>query len=130
MTPKFSGIDHVHIYVSDRKTAEAWYRDVLGFTRIERFAFWAEGGGPLTLENPEDTVHLAIFERPENTGSTGTAFGTDGEQFLAWKKHLEAKGLSVIINDHDLAYSLYFADPDDNKYEITTSDHELVRAKL
>ncbi|WP_176491141.1 MULTISPECIES: VOC family protein [Microbulbifer] len=31
MPPKLSGIDHVHIYVSDRPAAHHWYQEVLGF---------------------------------------------------------------------------------------------------
>lgn len=130
MTPKLTGIDHVHVYVKDRARAEDWYKDVLGFTRIEELVFWAVGGGPLTLENPAHNAHLALFERAENTGATTTAFGSTGQEFLAWKTHLEDKGLELRINDHTVAYSLYFYDPDRNMYEITTYDHELVRASL
>ena len=130
MIPKFTGIDHVHVYVTDHKASEKWYRDVLGFTRVEALAFWAVDGGPLTLENPEHNVHLALFERPDNTGSSTAAFGTSGDQFLNWKSYLESKGLELRINDHTAAFSMYFSDPDNNKYEITTYEHEQVRAKL
>ncbi len=35
MTPKFTGIDHVHIFVGNRDEAQKWYRVVLGFDIVE-----------------------------------------------------------------------------------------------
>ena len=34
------------------------------------------------------------------------------------------------MTDHKLAISLYFNDPDRNMHEITTYDHDYVRARL
>lgn len=60
--PRLDGIDHIHVYVTDRVAAEAWYRDVLGFTVLEKFRFWATDTGPLTLENEHGRV-LAVLQR-------------------------------------------------------------------
>ena len=128
--PKLDGIDHVHVYISSWDTAEKWYQDVLGFTRVKSLMSWAVKGGPLTLGNPEKNVHLALFEKENPTGNTAIAFGASGEEFLAWKSHLESKGLELRVADHKLAYSLYFKDPDANMHEITTYDHEMVARKL
>ena len=130
MTPKLKGFDHIHVYVAEWVRAEEWYRDVLGFTRVEALMSWAVKGGPLTLEDPSGAVHLALFEREDHKGSTAIAFGATADQFLAWKQHLESKGLKLRITDHQLAYSLYFFDPDNNMHEITTYDHEPVRQAL
>lgn len=130
MTPKLSGIDHVHVYVDNWRDAEEWYRTVLGFQRVEALMPWAVKGGPLTLENPESTVHLALFERDDHAGSSAIAFGASGEEFLAWKTHLEASGLALRITDHKLAYSLYFDDPDQNMHEITSYERDFIAAKL
>ncbi len=130
MTPRLRGIDHVHVYVASRQAAEVWYRDVLGFRRAEAFAAWAVEGGPLTLENPEGTVHVALFETRDGRGSSTIAFGAGGEQFLAWKEHLARAGLDPRLADHDLSFSLYFSDPDGNTHEITTYDHAHVAARL
>jgi len=127
MTPRFNGIDHVHVYVADRDAAVIWYKDVLGMTPIKAFLSWAQNGGPLTLEDPSGTVHLALFERENPASASTVAFRASGEQFLKWKTHLENKGLIVRINDHDMAYSMYFSDPDKNLYEITTYEPEKVR---
>jgi hypothetical protein len=91
---------------------------------------WAIKGGPLTLEDSAGRVHLALFEREHPSSSTAVAFGATGKQFLAWKAHLERQGVELRITDHALAYSLYFHDPDENLYEITTYEHTYVRERF
>ncbi len=130
MTPKLNGIDHVHVYVADWEKAEKWYHRVLGLKRVEALMIWAVENGPLTLENPEGNVHLALFETDSHPRTSAIAFGASGEQFLAWKAHLEAQDLDLRLTDHKLAFSLYFSDPDDNLHEITTYDHDYVAKHL
>jgi len=130
MTPKLKKIDHVHVYVSNREAAVKWYADVLGMNPIKAFLSWAQDGGPLTLEDSNGGVHLALFERDNPASISTVAFGTNGKQFIKWRTHLEDKDLSLRVNDHDMAFSLYFSDPDKNLYEITTYEHEAVRKAL
>ena len=128
--PRLDGVDHVHVYVASWDAAERWYEDVLGFKRVESLMSWAVKGGPLTLENPDKTLHLALFEKENHKGDSVIAFGATGANFLAWKTHLENKGLKLRIADHQLSYSLYFTDPDANMHEITTYDREAVARQL
>lgn len=130
MVPKLNGIDHIHVYVSDWSSAERWYGEVLGFRRVAAYESWAVPGGPLTIESADGSVHLALFEQEIPPGHSVIAFGASAEDFLAWKQHLEEQGLKLRISDHELAYSLYFSDPDDNLHEITTYEHDAVRARL
>lgn len=130
MTPTLKGFDHAHVYVADRAAAVKWYANVMDMTPIPEFLSWAEGGGPLTLTDPTDTIHLAIFERECFEPGTHIAFGASGAQWLQWKTHLESKSLTVRADDHVMAYSLYFRDPDENMYEITTYEPEVVRAAM
>ena len=130
MTPKLKGIDHVHLHFADRRAAEAWYHDVLGFVRVERLMSWAIENGPLTVEDAEGVIHLALFNREDHPKTTAIAFGATGADFLLWKEHLEGHGLNLRLADHRLAYSLYFCDPWGNQHEITTYEHDHVRAKL
>jgi catechol 2,3-dioxygenase len=129
MPPKLSGIDHVHVYVGNWPEAEAWYESVLGFKRLPAFEVWAVDGGPLTLEDASGTVHLALFES-QNPPTSTIAFGASGEQFLAWKSHLEQQGLELRVADHDLAWSMYFHDPFGNYHEITSYEHEWIREHI
>ena len=130
MWPKLNGIDHAHVYVDNWADAEEWFGKIFGFKRIDKLMIWAVDGGPLTVENPEGTVHLALFENSDRPPSTALAFGASGEQFLTWIKHLEAQGLELRITDHKLVYSLYFNDPWQNLYEITTEDRDYVADRL
>jgi len=123
MTVDVECIDHIHIHVRDRRKTELWYAQVLGFTRIEKYAFWAVDGGPLTLQNKAETVHLALFENPDIQRTT-VAFGVGSAGLLAWITHLSANGIDVQPVDHQLAWSIYFKDPDGNPFEITTYEYD------
>jgi catechol-2,3-dioxygenase len=125
-----NSIDHVHVYVANWDDAEQWYQRVLGFKRVEKFMVWAVKNGPLTLESPEGDIHLALFEREDHPDTSAIAFGASGEEFLAWKLHLESHELELRITDHKLAYSLYFSDPWGNLHEITTYDRDYVAKRL
>ena len=125
-TPALSGIDHIHVYTKDRPAAQAWYARVLGCTAVGEYAEWAEDGGPLVIENEAANIHLALFERKDCKASEIGAFGATAEQFVQWVTHLEDAGLNLRIADHDLAVSLYFQDPDQNGYEITTYERDAV----
>ena len=130
MTPRINGIDHIHVYTADRVAAQAWFAEIMAMQPIENFLPWAEGGGPLTLTDPTNKIHIALFERISFEPSSTIAFGASGEQFLEWKRHLESKALMLRLSDHDMAYSLYFQDPDKNMYEITTYEPDAVRKVL
>ena len=131
-TPALNGVDHVHVLVRDRAAALAWYRDVLGFEPVPELAVWQTGGGPLTLTDVGGRVHLALFERaPAPQNQSVVALGTDAAGFARWLYHLtRALGHAPTLEDHDLALSLYFCDPDGNPYEITTYDVTSARAAL
>ena len=129
MPPKLNGVDHVHVYVASWSEAEEWYGTVLGFKPMEAFKAWATDSGPLMLEDAGGTIHLAVFESGKPPAST-IAFGASGEEFLAWKAHLESHSLAPRLSDHKLSWSLYFSDPFGNSHEITTYDYDLVAARL
>ena len=130
MTPKLDGIDHIHVYVSSWGEGEAWFARMLGFQRVEALMPWTVKNGPLTIENPEGTIHLALFESDDHPDTSAIAFGTNATEFIAWKIHLESAGLELRITDHKLAYSLYFSDPWGNLHEITTYERDAVASQL
>lgn len=130
MTPKLNGVDHLHVNVGSWIEAEEWYQSVLNFKRVDALMAWAVKNGPLTIENPEGTVHLALFESDTPASTNVIAFGATGEEFMNWKTHLEDHDLTLRVTDHKLAYSLYFLDPWQNSLEITTYERDYVAEKL
>jgi catechol 2,3-dioxygenase-like lactoylglutathione lyase family enzyme len=124
--------DHVHVFVSDRPAAVAWYERVLHLRPAEALLSWARGGGPLTLADAADRVHLALFEGQSPAPRRATvALGVDGAGFVAWRDHLtEVLGEAPRFEDHRMAWSLYFRDLDGNPYEITTYDVAQAAARM
>jgi len=131
MAPSLNGIDHIHVHVTDRPVSEQWYQRVLGLSRVPELAGWAVDGGPLTLSDASGKVHLALFEAGAQACRSTIALGVSASEFVRWRKHLEAALAKPIrLEDHQLAWSLYFSDPDGNPYEITTYEHAAVKSIL
>lgn len=139
-----TGVDHVELYVTEWDEAAEWYERVLGLTPEPSFATWWEtGAGPLMLA-VDDTTKLALFERDsatrgEDVSPHRVAFQTDADGFCSFLDRLETLVLtdrhgnmvtSSDVVDHDLAYSLYFTDPDGNWLELTTNEYDTVAARL
>lgn len=124
MVPSLNNIDHIHVYVQDRAAAEAWYAQVLGFSRVPELEFWAPDDGPLTIQNESGSIHIALFERERIECRSTIAFSTSASEFLAWQSHLMSElGREIQIVDHDVSWSLYFSDLDGNPYEITSYEY-------
>ena len=128
--PRLNGIDHIHLYVKDKNLAAAWYREMLGFEIHPQFEAWNNENGPMTLEDASGTIHLALFTRSNQPPLTSLAFNTSGKEFLRWIDFLKSQGLELRIADHQLSWSIYFKDPDENMHEITTMDYDLVSGKI
>jgi catechol-2,3-dioxygenase len=130
MIPAFQRVDHIHVHVTDRAAAEAWYASVLGFSRIPELEFWASDG-PLTITDASGTVHLALFERPPAQSRSTIALAASARELLAWRTHLTtALDHPIETEDHQVSWSLYFADPDGNPYEITSYEYAELSAAL
>jgi catechol-2,3-dioxygenase len=130
MIPASDRIAHIHIYAANRNKAEQWYGEVMGFSRVHELESWAEDG-PLTLANSSGTVHIAMFEAAPQPCRTVVALSVGAQEFVAWRQHLVDKlKRPVEPEDHRLAWSLYFADPDGNPWEITTYQHAIVATLL
>lgn len=130
MSLQLTRIDHIHVNVANRGKAAEWYRKVLGLRRVKSLDAWATKNGPLTIESSNGHVHLALFDSDDHAPTTAVAFGASAKEFLTWKAQLEQFGLVLRLADHGLAYSLYFEDPWQNGYEITTYERDSVAKAL
>jgi catechol 2,3-dioxygenase-like lactoylglutathione lyase family enzyme len=121
---QLEGIDHVAIGVRDIERSAKWYTEVLGFERLHQ-GVW--GGVPTFIG--KGNTGIALFPATVNakSGSTGRqirllhlAFRANRENFLAAQRELEARGIKIEFQDHDISHSIYFRDPDGHQLEITT----------
>ncbi|MEM8795347.1 MAG: VOC family protein [Pseudomonadota bacterium] len=131
-------IDHVHVEVAERDKAADWYHQTLGLRRHAPLAEWAKHPtGPLILEGGDGHPTLALFAREarEVSRDATIAFRVTGDDFLAFLGKLDVldlkddKGQELTradIVDHGRAWSIYFADPDQNRLEVTTYDYAVV----
>ena len=138
-------IDHVELFVPDRREAARWYRDVLGLEVMEAYREWEDDPqGPLMISSDGGATKFALFtgdpqrERP-TAGFHLVAFRLDARGFMAFLDRLPAlrlrdhRGRDVsrdLAVDHDKAFSLYFSDPWGHRLELTTYEHEAVRTAL
>jgi catechol 2,3-dioxygenase-like lactoylglutathione lyase family enzyme len=138
---RVSQIDHVELEVPNRYEAARWYHAVLGFEICREYEFWAESADrPLMISTDDGKTKLALFDgRPQGgahpIGIRRIAFRIAGDDFLKFVGNFDAlketKGIRRSeISDHEKSFSVYFADPYGNQLEVTTYEHELVRAQL
>lgn len=141
---KVEQIDHVHVYVADRREAAEWYRRVLGLVVLkEDETFDEDDDGPVTVSSDGGSTSLALFRAPEGAGRFArrqtVAFRVGGAGFLEFLHRLESLEVAGAdgrrlgagdVVDHDYCFSVYFKDPDGNPYELTTYDYDLVRRWL
>jgi catechol 2,3-dioxygenase-like lactoylglutathione lyase family enzyme len=134
-------LDHVELFVPDRREAAAWYQQILGLEILPEHEDWAEDPqGPLMISSDGGRTMLALFSG-EHQGARPTAgfhrvaFRVDGPTFLAFLDRLaevevfDPDGRRVEpghARDHTKAFSIYFCDPWGHRLEVTTYDHAFV----
>jgi len=131
-----SALDHVHLYVADPQAAAEWYGRVLGL-QIHPSTSALKGKDYLYMATARGQYCATIFPgRPPSDGDHTTAFRVPGGTFIAFGDSLpdpEIAGRSGAplqtreADDHGLAWSYYFQDPDGNHLEVTTYDHQRAR---
>jgi catechol 2,3-dioxygenase-like lactoylglutathione lyase family enzyme len=122
---QLEGIDHVAMSVADIERSAKWYADVLGFDR--RFpnqwdgvpAFIGLGSTAIALFPARPTA-ASISSIPETIRMLHLAFRADQKSFYAAQEELKQRKITFTFEDHQIAHSIYFRDPDGHKLEITT----------
>ena len=119
---KVEGLDHVAIAAKDVTRSMNWYRDVLGLERRHE-----ETWGDMPVMMCSGNTCVAIFpltdDQPAETKGPRVlhvAFRADRSTFDQAQKDLKDRGIAFDFQDHDIAHSIYFRDPDGYKIEITT----------
>jgi catechol 2,3-dioxygenase-like lactoylglutathione lyase family enzyme len=140
---KVQRLDHVHLHVTNREAAAAWFNRVLGLQIAEEFVAWSrDPAGPLFLSDASGDHCLALFQgsvTSHRAGDHTIAFKVGGVAFMSLLTRLDGLQLSGTdgsmlarddVVDHQLAWSIYFLDPDGNRFELTTYDYEAVAEQL
>jgi catechol 2,3-dioxygenase-like lactoylglutathione lyase family enzyme len=114
-------LDHVALSVRDQAASTAWYQDVLGLERV-----YEEAWGEMPVMLVAHGTGVALF--PPRDGADGVsairvlhlAFRVDRANFEAARASLAERGVTFEFQDHVVAHSLYFRDPDGHQLELTT----------
>jgi len=122
VTFRVDAIDHVEVFVRDIENAARWYADVLGLEEEARWdpepVFLAAGSSALALFRAKPDAPL---QRPrDGCGWHRVAWATSKGGFESAQRHLSEKRIPFRGPiDHEIAWSIYFEDPDGNPLEIT-----------
>ena len=127
MTVRLEGIDHVALAVRDVQQSVSWYCEVLGLTRRH-----AEAWGDFPAVVGCGDTSLALFPvasaAPKPPPARDVlavrhiAFRTGRQDFESARAALRERGIPHEFEDHAIAHSIYFHDPDGHRLEITTYD--------
>ena len=118
-------IDHVAIAVRDVHASAAWYMELF---ELERRFDDVWGDEPPVMVCAGDTC-VALFPTegdPSPAPGRGTiamrhlAFVVDRSNFERAREELSGRGIDWEFADHEVAHSIYLADPDGHRIELTT----------
>jgi glyoxylase I family protein len=125
--PQLIGFSHLDLTVSDRERAAAWWREVLGFTLVNRHrgqtsdanSMIHPSGIAVTLMTHDDAPAPDTFDE-RRIGLDHLAFQvTDSDELQRWVAHLDSKGVpNTGIIDSGYGPTLVFRDPDNIQLEF------------
>ena len=122
-------LNHAVLYVSDLERSVAFYRDVLGFERVDMTPEGFTGAAFLRAGDSTNDHDLGLFEVGSAAGPSLAGRGAVGLYHLAWEVdtletleavagRLSAAGALVGASDHGTTKSLYGRDPDGLEFEV------------
>jgi catechol 2,3-dioxygenase-like lactoylglutathione lyase family enzyme len=122
------GLDHIALSVRDVARSVKWYVEVLGLER-QHADVW--DGIPKFVG--KGATGIALFPAPaeekasdhlNSTRMLHFALRSDRENFERAQSELKQRGIDFRFEDHGIARSIYFRDPDGHRVEITTYEVE------
>ena len=124
---KIDHLDHVALAVKDVERSIAWYQEVLGLEHRHQ-EVW--GNVPAMLCAGPTCVALfpTATDAPnpppdENTiAMRHLAFRVNRANFEKAQAELRHRSIDFEFQDHEISHSIYFADPDGHRLELTTYD--------
>ena len=121
---KLEGLDHIALAVRDVEASVKWYVGVLGLER-QHEEVW--DGVPQFVGRGATGLALFPLRAPENSSGKVNpvrvlhfTLRANRENFQRAQKELKERGIDFRFEDHDIAHSIYFRDPDGHNLEITT----------
>jgi len=122
---KIDHLDHVALAVKDLKRSTQWYQEVLGLERRYQEA-WGEVPTMLGAGNTCVALFPTKTQEPSSTPDYNTiamrhlAFRVSRKNFEQAQIEFRERGIAYEFEDHDIAQSIYFSDPDGHRLELTT----------
>lgn len=120
-----SGFHHLAIQCADLAACERFYRDVLGFSVLQRWpspdggdrSVWlgVGDGGFLALERATEPASIGPW-REGRAGLHLVALRIDARRRREWEDRLAAHGVEVV---HRSAWTLYVRDPEGNRVGLS-----------
>lgn len=122
-------LNHAVLYVRDVERSVAFYRDVLGFRRVDMTPEAFHGAAFLQAPGSTNDHDLGLFEVGAGAADSPAGRGTVGLYHLAWEVDTLAElarlqaalaehGALVGSSDHGTTKSLYARDPDGLEFEV------------
>ena len=122
-------LNHAVLYVRDLERSVAFYRDVLGFRRLDMTPEGFTGAAFLQAPGSTNDHDLGLFAMGNGAGDSAAGRSTVGLYHLAWEVDtlaeleriqdlLAAHGALVGSSDHGTTKSLYGKDADGLEFEI------------
>ena len=123
---KLQGLDHIALTVTDLKRSTVWYQKALNLERRHEEewgdvpTFMCAGASGLALFPAETPTPQP--DKVRAPGMQHVAFRADRRNFEVAQQRLKELNIEFVFQDHSIAHSIYFTDPDGHRLEITTYD--------
>lgn len=121
---ELEGIDHVALAVRDVARSVVWYQDVLGLQRFHEDV-WGDSPAFVGVGNTSLALFPVKGEEPKACPDDAIAmrhiaFRATRANYEKAREELERRRIACEFQDHSIAHSIYFHDPDGHAIEITT----------